>query len=161
MKKKAIFLDRDGVVNKERQDYTWKVEDFEFTDGFFEAMKIFSEMGFLFFVITNQGGIAKGLYSHKDVEILNDLMYNAFKTNNLQLTDVYYCPHHSEIEKCLCRKPDSLLIEKCIANYNIDVKKSYFIGDRQRDVDAGAKVGLNTIKIKANESLLNYIELIK
>ena len=156
---KAIFLDRDGVINKERGEYTWRFSDFEFNSGLFESLKQLD--GFLFIVITNQGGIAKNIYTHSDVKKTNALMIKTFAKNNLNLTDIYYCPHHSDIEKCICRKPNSLMLEKAIARYNIDVKKSYFIGDTQRDIDAGNKVGLNTIKINPNDNLLNYINQIQ
>ncbi len=156
---KAIFLDRDGVVNKERGEYTWRLSDFEFNNGLFEALKKLTN--YLFIVITNQGGIAKGLYTHTDVAKTNALMLKTFADNNLQLTDIYYCPHHTDYGKCLCRKPNSLMLERAIAKYNIDVKKSYFIGDTQRDIDAGKNVGLNTIKIHPNDNLLDYINKIK
>jgi len=156
---KAIFLDRDGVINKERGEYTWRLSDFEFNLGLFEALKKLDN--YLFIVITNQGGIAKNIYAHSDVEKTNTLMIKTFAENNLELTNIYYCPHHTDFGKCLCRKPNSLMLEKAIAKYNIDVKKSYFIGDTQRDIDAGNKVGLNTIKINPNDNLLDYINQIK
>ena len=156
---KAIFLDRDGVINKERGEYTWRLSDFEFNEGLFDALKKIEN--YLFIVITNQGGIAKKIYTHADVEKTNSLMFKTFADNNLELTDIYYCPHHNDYGKCLCRKPNSLMLEKAIARYNIDVKKSYFIGDTQRDIDAGKKVGLNTIKINPNDNLLDYINQIK
>jgi len=156
---KAIFLDRDGVVNKERGEYTWRLSDFEFNLGLFEALKKLDN--YLFIVITNQGGIAKQIYTHSDIEKTNSLMFKTFADNNLKLTDIYYCPHHTNYGNCLCRKPNSLMLEKAIARYNINIKKSYFIGDTQRDIDAGKKVGLNTIKINPNDNLLNYINKIK
>ena len=159
MMKKAIFLDRDGVINRERGEYTWKLEDFEFNKGLFEFLKQLNN--YIFIVITNQGGIAKGIYSHSNVNSINELMYSKFTENNLELTDIFYCPHHSAREKCLCRKPESLMLEKAIARYNIDASTSYFIGDSQRDIDAGEKVGLNTIKIHPNDNLINYINQVK
>lgn len=159
MMKKAIFLDRDGVINRERGEYTWKLEDFEFNKGLFEFLKQLNN--YIFIVITNQGGIAKGIYSHSNVNSINELMYSKFTENNLELTDIFYCPHHSAREKCLCRKPESLMLEKAIARYNIDASNSYFIGDSQRDIDAGEKVGLNTIKIHPNDNLINYINQVK
>ena len=156
---KAIFLDRDGVVNKERGEYTWRLSDFEFNLGLFDALKKLDN--YLFIVITNQGGIAKNIYAHSDVEKTNALMIKTFAENNLNLTNIYYCPHHTDFGKCLCRKPNSLMLEKAITKYNIDVNRSYFIGDTQRDIDAGNKVGLNTIKINPNDNLLDYINQIK
>jgi D-glycero-D-manno-heptose 1,7-bisphosphate phosphatase len=159
--KKAIFLDRDGVINREIGDYTYKQEDFAFNEGLFEALNILQKNDYLLIVITNQGGIAKGIYSHQDFKLLTQSMIETLSENNIDITDVYYCPHHSDIEKCLCRKPNTLMLEKAIAKYKIDIKKSYFIGDSKRDIEAGDKLGLNTIKIKANENLLNILDDIK
>lgn len=155
---KVIFLDRDGVINKERGDYTWRKSDFEFNSGLFEFMQKMQKKGYLFIIITNQGGIARKIYTKSEFLELSDYMISEFKKENITITDLYYCPHHSDIEKCLCRKPEPLMLEKAIAKYNVDVSKSYFIGDSKRDIIAGQKVGLNTIKIEANTSLLDIIK---
>ena len=155
---KVIFLDRDGVINRERGDYTWRISDFEFNDGLFEFMQIMQKRGYLFIVITNQGGIARKVYTNKEFLELTDYMLSEFKKEDITVTDLYYCPHHSNVEKCLCRKPEPLMLEKAIAKYNVDIDNSYFIGDSERDIIAGNKVGLNTIKIEANTSLLDIIK---
>src|ERR1035437_10328277 len=137
---KAIFLDRDGVINQERGHYTFGLDEFILNDGLFEALKAFQDKGFLLIVITNQGGIAKGLYSHKDVAILHNYLIEILAENGIHLTEIYYCPHHPDIGKCLCRKPNSLMLEKSIARFDIDAAKSYFIGDNDRDIIAGKAV---------------------
>ncbi len=158
---KAIFLDRDGVINNDTGHYyIYKPDDFIFNDGIIEGLSILKKNKFLFIVITNQGGIAKKIYTHNDVYKVHKKMQSDFNKNNIKLTDIYYCPHHSDIEKCLCRKPGSLMIEKAIAKYNIDVSKSYFIGDKQTDVEAGRKAGLKSFKIKTNESILPIVKKI-
>lgn len=158
--RKVIFLDRDGVINIERGEYTFNIEDFVFVDGLFSALKKLQQNGFEFIVITNQGGISKGIYTHQDVLQLNHLMHEEFKKNQLQLLDIYYCPHHSDVEKCICRKPDSLLLEKAIAKYNVDIGKSYFIGDSNRDIEAAKKVGVKGIKANKNSDLNVYLNQI-
>ncbi len=158
---KAVFLDRDGVINKERGTYTWRVEDFEFTNGLFSFLKKIQEKKYKLFIITNQGGIAKKIYDFNDVERINNFIFDEFNKQNVHLTDIYYCPHHSDLEKCLCRKPDSLMLEKAIARYKIDKAKSYFIGDNNRDVEAGKKAGLKTIKIYPNQNLNEIYHFIK
>lgn len=160
MNKKIIFLDRDGVINMERGDYTFKIDDFVFVDGLFSALALLKNKGFEFIVITNQGGISKGIYTHQDVQQLNNLMKAAFKSHQLKLLDIFYCPHHNDIEKCICRKPDSLLLEKAIAKYNVDTSKSYFIGDSDRDIEAAKKVGIKGIKVNKNSDLNVYINQI-
>ena len=157
---KVIFLDRDGVINLEPGDYTYKVEEFKINEGFFDALLILKNKGYQFIVITNQGGITKGYYSHNDVKAVHSYLKKLFKKVNIELLDIYYCPHHAVIEKCICRKPDSLLLEKAIARYQVDISKSYFIGDSRRDTLAAEKVGLTAIQIITNTSLTNYINQI-
>lgn len=157
---KIIFLDRDGVINVERGEYTYNVNDFVFVDGLFSALNKLQQHGFEFIVITNQGGIAKGIYTHHHVLQINHLMQEKFKNHQLELLDIYYCPHHSDVEKCICRKPNSLLLEKAIAKYNVDCNNSFFIGDSDRDVEAAKKVGVKGIKVNKNSNLNVYFNQI-
>ncbi len=154
MMNKAIFLDRDGVINIERGTYTYKINDFNFVPGIFESLRIFQKEGFLLIIITNQGGIAKQLFTINDLEKLHNFMLEKLKNEKIHITEVYYCPHYTELGKCICRKPDSQLIEKAMARFNINPKLSYFIGDNDKDVSAGEKAGLNTIKISQNQNIL-------
>jgi D-glycero-D-manno-heptose 1,7-bisphosphate phosphatase len=153
---KAIFLDRDGVINVER-GYTSTLADFKILPDMFEALQMFLKNGYLLIVISNQGGIAKGLYTQADVEVLHSYMIEEFKKNNITLSEIYYCAHHPDIGNCICRKPDSLFVEKALARFNIDVAKSFFIGDKERDVQAAEKGGVKGILIEANSSLKNIL----
>jgi len=157
---KAVFLDRDGVINNGDLYYTYRKEDFIFNNDLFEALRILKQHNFLLIVITNQGGIAKGIYSKTDVDKLHRYMINELKKEQIEINEVYYCPHHDQIEKCICRKPDSGNIEKAIARFNIDRKQSFLIGDGQRDIEAGEKAGLNCFKTKKNESILEICKSI-
>jgi D-glycero-D-manno-heptose 1,7-bisphosphate phosphatase len=157
---KVIFLDRDGVVNEERGEYTWRIEDFRITSGLVCFVRAVQERGFLVIIISNQGGIGRGIYSLEDVEKVHQYLRDELKKENLFLTDIYYCPHHPTTGKCLCRKPASVLLEKAIARYQADVKKSYFIGDSIRDVEAGEKVGLKCIKVTSNDDLCESLPFI-
>ena len=153
---KAIFLDRDGVLlNDEGQYYIHKTDDIKISNGVSDALKRFTDMGFLLIVISNQGGIAKGIYTKQDVDKIHNKLKKQFKIEGIDIKEYYYCPHHSDIEKCLCRKPGSLLIEKALARFNIDPDKSYMIGDNKRDIEAGNQVGISGIKIKPNQNLLD------
>ena len=159
--RKVIFLDRDGVINVERGEYTYKLQDFKMVEGLLEALILLMGRGYEFVVITNQGGISKGIYNHTDVFNVHSIMQQWFKKANIPILAIYYCPHHSFVEKCICRKPDSLMLEKAIAKYSVDVDNSYFIGDSRRDELAGQKIGLNTIRVAANENLINHLNQIK
>ena len=158
--KKVIFLDRDGVINEERGEYTFKKDDFKFVTDIFKAFTVLQNKGFVFIIITNQSGIDKGIYTHKDVDDLHTFMLDEFIKNKIAVLEVYYSPHHPEKGKSISRKPDSLLLEKAIGRFDIDVTKSYFIGDRERDIEAAAKVGLNRILVNSNQSLLSIIDTI-
>ena len=150
MKTKAIFLDRDGVINIERGEYTFLPEDFTLNDGLIERLKRFQEEGFLLIMISNQGGISRGIYTKNHVEVLHENLKKKLAEQDIELTEIYYCPHHSDIENCLCRKPKNIMLEKAVARFNIDVKLSYMIGDSQRDVDAAESFGIKGIKIRPN-----------
>jgi len=160
--RKAVFFDRDGVINNEESHYyIYKEKDFIFNEGITDVMMNLSEKGYLLIIITNQSGISKGVYSHKDVDKVHAKMKSELSKEGISLAEIYYCPHHPDNENCLCRKPKSLLLEKGIARFNIDVEKSYFIGDKDRDIQAGKKAGLKTILVKANGNMTGIINLIK
>ena len=148
---KCIFLDRDGVLNQEMGDYVFKKEDFKIVDGVPEALQKLKDAGYLLIVITNQSGIAKGLYTRKDV--LNCHEFLQKECGNL-IDDIYFCPHHEDFNTAsLLKKPNSLMIEKAMAKYNIDPTKSWMIGDQPRDIEAGKKAGLKTIFISENKKV--------
>ena len=151
---KAAFLDRDGVINKERGDYTFRKEDFIFNPGVFDAMKLLQEAGYLIIVITNQGGISKSLYTKEELEKLNAFLIEECKKNGINITDIFYCPHHDKIENCLCRKPKSLMIEKAIYKYSIDKKSSFMIGDNERDLIAADNAGIKGVKVESNQGII-------
>lgn len=150
--KKAIFLDRDGVINFER-GYTHRLEDFVILPDVMDVLKIWQNQGFLFVIITNQSGIAKDLYTQEDVEKIHAYLMSEFIKNDIVISEIYYCKHHPDVCRCICRKPDSLFVEKGLARFEIDPKLSYFIGDKERDTDAAAKAGVQGILIPSNASL--------
>jgi D-glycero-D-manno-heptose 1,7-bisphosphate phosphatase len=153
---KCVFLDRDGVLNVDCVDYVYKTEDLIIPAGTVEALQKLKSAGYLLIVITNQSGIAKGIYSHNDVNQCHS--YFQEKCGHL-LDDLYYCPHHERFNSAsLTRKPDSMMIEKAMAKYNIDPTQSWMIGDAHRDILAGRKAGVRTVHLtpKPSESLSDY-----
>ncbi|CAG4988236.1 D-glycero-alpha-D-manno-heptose-1,7-bisphosphate 7-phosphatase [Dyadobacter sp. CECT 9275] len=144
-KNKCVFLDRDGVLNEDLGDYLYKLDQLVIPSGVPEALRMLKNEGFLLIVITNQAGIAKGLYGPAEVYAIHEYMQ---RVSGNALDDIYFSPHHPLFSgMSLSRKPDSLLIEKAIAKYNIDPAQSWMIGDRDRDMQAGKKMGLSTIHI--------------
>jgi D-glycero-D-manno-heptose 1,7-bisphosphate phosphatase len=158
--KKAIFLDRDGVINVER-GFTYRLEDFVILPDLIEVLQLFLEKGYLLIIVSNQSGVAKNLYKQTDVEIIHSFLLNEFAKNNITISEVYYCIHHPDVSRCICRKPDSLFIEKGLARFDINASQSYFIGDKERDVEAGEKAGVKGILIEANISLKTILDQIK
>lgn len=155
---KTIFLDRDGVINDNSiAYYIHKKEDFVINEGVYDSLSKFQDKGYQLIIITNQGGIAKKQYSNNDVQNLNEILISKLKQKNIEIKEIYHCPHHSDISKCLCRKPGSLLFEKAIAIYNVDVENSYMIGDSLRDIEAAEKVGVKGIKVEGNKNLFESI----
>jgi len=144
---KALFLDRDGVINVEK-NYLFKIEQFEFIDGVFETVTFFRKHGFKIIVITNQAGIARGLYSEDDFNILTEWMEDIFNLHGCALDAVYYCPHHPAISgSCDCRKPLPGMLLEAREKFDIDMPESILIGDKKTDLLAGesAGVGLNVL----------------
>jgi D-glycero-D-manno-heptose 1,7-bisphosphate phosphatase len=156
---KAIFLDRDGVVNKEIGNYAYQENDFVINNNLGVFLKELKQKDFIFIIISNQGGIGKGLYTKETVDYLHTKVVKELQEFDVEITAFFYCPHHPQTTKCLCRKPNSLLLEKAIAKYKINKTTSYFIGDSQRDVEAAIKAGVQPIKINANDNLMDYINL--
>jgi D-glycero-D-manno-heptose 1,7-bisphosphate phosphatase len=157
---KAIFLDRDGIINKERGEYTYRMEDFLILPDVAEVLSILQRRGFLLIVITNQGGIAKGIYTAEEVRVLHNFMKNELEKFGVHLSAVYFCPHHPDFGNCLCRKPNSSMLERAIARFKIDVSASFLVGDKPSDVEAGERVGIKSYQLVSNSSLRAILDLI-
>jgi len=141
-KQKALFLDRDGTINIEKE-YVFKIRDFEFQPGIFNLIRKYQEEGYLIFIITNQSGIARGLYSENEYLQLTKWMTDEFKKREIRIEKVYYCPHHPDFTgDCDCRKPKPGLLLQAIKTYNIDPAESVLIGDTNRDLEAGKRAGI-------------------
>ena len=142
---KAVFLDRDGVLNKDKVDYVYTVEEFKIFDGVADALSLLKNAGFKLIIITNQSGIAKGVYDEKAVYTCFEYLQS--QTGHL-IDDMYFCPHHPDYDiRCECRKPGSAMIFEAIIKYEIDAAKSFMVGDAQRDITAGNNAGLRSIHV--------------
>lgn len=142
--RKCVFLDRDGVLNVERGDYTFKPEDFILEEGVPEALRLLKENDYLLVVVTNQGGIGKGLFTREQMEAC----HNKLVTSCPECIDaIYYAPSHPTVSASLSRKPDSLMLERAIARFTIDTSQSWLVGDQVRDLEAAIKVGVKPILV--------------
>ena len=143
----AVFFDRDGTLNEE-VGYLWEIERFKWIEGAREAIKFCNEHGILAVVVTNQGGIAKGLYTAREVDNLHKFMQESLSEIGAHIDAFYYCPHHPEgvvkefsIE-CDCRKPKPGLILKACKELKINPAQAILIGDTARDIDAAKAANL-------------------
>lgn len=144
---KAIFLDRDGTINRERQ-YLYKQEDFEWLPGAKEAIRTFGQLGYKVFIVTNQSGIARGYYTEEDVRKLHRWMDEELRRTGAKVDAYYYCPHHPTEgvgrykTDCGCRKPGAGLFWQAVKEYGItDLKGSWAVGDQVRDLEPAEELG--------------------
>lgn len=159
---KAVFLDRDGVINIEK-NYLYKIEDFEFVNGVFESLSHLQNLGYKLFIITNQSGIGRGYYTQKDFDKLTSWMLEKFENKNIEISQVELCPHGPN-DGCTCRKPKTGMIENISKNFDIDFEKSWLIGDKSSDIKCANNAQIrNTIQVKSGhdfdekDSLADYI----
>jgi D-glycero-D-manno-heptose 1,7-bisphosphate phosphatase len=149
MSQKAVFLDRDGVINEDHA-YVHKIEDFHFIDGVFEACKYFCEQGYLIVIVTNQSGIGRGYYTEEQFHQLNSWMCQEFKRQGVKISQVYFCPHHPKqalpeyLINCTCRKPLPGMLNQAIEAFDIDVSQSVMVGDKISDIQAARAAGVKT-----------------
>ncbi|MES2778742.1 MAG: HAD family hydrolase [Bacteroidota bacterium] len=148
---RAVFLDRDGVINLEVGDYIKCFEDFILLPHALTYIAALTQKGIKVFVITNQGGIAKQLYTVAELAKMHEFMHVEVKKAGGKITEAYFCPHHPDYGLCLCRKPGSLMVERAIAKYGINPGASIFIGDKERDVTCAEGAGVKGYLIKQNE----------
>lgn len=159
MKRKSIFLDRDGViVDNSEYYYIWKKEQLTFAEGVIENLKTLNSRGFQLFIVSNQGGIARGIYTKREMEDFHRELISIFQDHQIEIAEVLFCPHHPEIEKCLCRKPSGLMIEKMIAKYSLFKSDCVMIGDSESDMEAAEQAGIRGVRIPSNQNMLSYID---
>lgn len=164
MKHKAIFFDRDGVLNTDK-GYLYKIEDLEWVEGALQALAYAREQGYLVFVVTNQSGIARGYYTVQDMQKLHEYMQKVAQKNGGRIEKIYYCPHLKEgtvaeyAIDCDCRKPKPGLILKACKEYDIDLEASLLIGDKQRDVESAEAAGIKGYLFEQG-SLLDFVKQI-
>jgi len=158
MKEKIIFLDRDGVINKNPQtEYVTSLEKFEFIPGAVEAIERLSAAGYKIFVISNQQGVGKGLYTQKTLDKITQWMVKKIEEKGGQIAGVYYCTHLEE-ENCLCRKPKTGLIEKAMGEVKKDLRETFFIGDTELDIKTGEAAGCKTVLVLSGKAGNSDIE---
>jgi len=172
---KAVFLDRDGVITKEPPYYAHKIDQLELIPKSAEAIRLLNKNGFKVIIISNQSGVARGYYQEKDIQIYNNEMKRQLEEKGARIDAIYYCPHHPEATikeykiDCDCRKPKPGMLRQAEKDLNLDLKRSFLVGDKMSDIEAGYRAGCKTIlvltgqgdgelkKIPEMDIKLNYI----
>jgi len=158
----AIFIDRDGVINKDpggwtKTDYVTNWKDFHFIPGTLQALKILKEKGIKVIVASNQGGVNKGLYTQAELNKVNSHMLKEIEKSGGAVEEVFYCVHRDE-DNCDCRKPKPGMLESAVRKYGIDPKTTYFIGDAPKDISAGKRIGCKAVLVLSGKSSREDIE---
>jgi len=159
-KNKAVFLDRDGVLNKKREDYVKSIKELEIFPNIAEEISKLKMKGFLIIVITNQSVINRQIITIKELEEIHLTIQKFLKKSKTCIDKFYFCPHRPD-ENCDCRKPKPGLILQAINEFSIDASKSWMVGDSKTDIQAGEKAGCKTILLKKNDSFTNILKIIE
>lgn len=149
---KVVFLDRDGVINEE-VGYLHRIKDFKFIPGVMDACRYFQSLGYQLIVVTNQSGIARGLYKEDDFYIINEWMLNEFQKEKINILDVFFCPHGPD-DDCSCRKPKPGLFLNAKEKYGINMGNSWMLGDKEADIEAASNAGISqTILVRSGHKI--------
>ena len=159
-KNKAIFLDRDGVLNKNRDDYVKSTKELEIFSNIGKEILKLKMKGFLIIVITNQSVINREIITITELEEIHSTIQKFLMKSKTSIDKFYFCPHRPD-ENCDCRKPKPGLILQAINEFSIDVSKSWMVGDSKTDIQAGEKAGCKTILLKKNDSFTNILKIIE
>ena len=163
----AIFLDRDDTLTVDADGYTWRLSDFALVDGAGAALALFHQAGLLVFVVTNQGGIGKGLYSHEDMQRFHDRLAQEAVAAGGMITDFAHCPHHPDAidpalrKTCSWRKPSPGMLLALAARWQIDLAASVMVGDRDSDVAAGHAAGCHAYRFEGGNLLPLAIHILE
>ena len=151
---KVVFLDRDGVINRDSPDYIKSWEEFEFLPGSIEAIKLLNLNGFTTIIITNQSAINRNMVSKEGLEYIHALMKKAVKSGGGDIKDIFYCPHTPE-EGCDCRKPEPGLIYRAQEKYKIDLPTSVMVGDSAKDIECARRAGCGLSILVKSDNIAN------
>lgn len=157
---KAILLDRDGIINHDPGDYTKSVEEFHILPTVLDALKQWKSAGYKLILITNQGGIAKGRYGHREVSEIHAVLQSACEAVGAPLDDIFYSPHHPDYGASLSRKPGSLMVEKALAKHRLDPDACWMFGDKVRDIECALGAGVrHGVLVEPNAPLGQWASL--
>ena len=157
MKSKAVFLDRDGVINEKRDDHVKNISEFKIFSGVGDAIKLLRDKGYLVIIITNQSAIGRKIISEKKLDEIHTEFKNYLNQHDTYVDSIYYCPHTPE-ENCSCRKPKPGLLIKATNDFGINLEESYFIGDSESDLNAAKEARCKGILLENDQTLLEIVQ---
>lgn len=157
MKSKAVFLDRDGVINEKRDDHVKNISEFKIFSGVGDAIKLLRDKGYLVIIITNQSAIGRKIISEKKLDEIHTELKNYLNQHDTYVDSIYYCPHTPE-ENCSCRKPKPGLLIKATNDFGINLEESYFIGDSESDLNAAKEARCKGILLENDQTLLEIVQ---
>ena len=157
MKSKAVFLDRDGVINEKRDDHVKNISEFKIFSGVGDAIKLLRDKGYLVIIITNQSAIGRKIISEKKLDEIHTELKNYLNQHDTYVDSFYYCPHTPE-ENCSCRKPKPGLLIKATNDFGINLEESYFIGDSESDLNAAKEARCKGILLENDQTLLEIVQ---
>ncbi len=157
--RKVVFLDRDGVINRDSPEYIKSWSEFEFLPGSLEALRLLHDEGYLIILVTNQSGVARKLFSVQTLDDMHRRMEAAIETAGGKITDIFYCPHLPD-EGCDCRKPETAMIENAVRKHGLDLLSGTLVGDSAKDIICGQRAGVGlTILVRTGNGPAAEIEL--
>ena len=159
----AIFLDRDGVINENRDDYVKSWQEVNFLPDVFDALKLLSLSAYRIILLTNQSVVGRGLLAESDLILIHKKMIKVIHRNGGRIDGIYYCPHHPD-QDCKCRKPKPGLILKAAKKFSINLSQSYLVGDAESDMQTAINAGCNPVLVltgRGREQLVAMSEVIR
>ena len=152
----AVFLDRDGVINRNREDYVKNISEMEILPGVSKAINLLNTANFKVVIISNQSAVSRGLITIEKLLEIHEFLKKELLQNNAKIDGIYFCPHRPD-DSCDCRKPKPTLILKAAKDLGINLSESYMIGDRESDMIAAEKAGVKFIPIETDGNLLKVV----
>lgn len=155
---KLIILDRDGVINEDRDDYVKSADECIPIQGSIDAIVRLNKAGFTVVIATNQAGLAKGKFELEDLEAMHEKITGLVEENGGEISAIFYCPHHPD-ENCKCRKPKPGMLDAIEAEFNTSVESCYFVGDSLRDLQAAVQKGCKPTLVKTGNGVRTLAQL--
>lgn len=148
---KFVVLDRDGTIIEDRK-YVYKIEDLKFLEKAIGGLKKFNDIGYKFIIVTNQAGIARGIFSREQLNIFNRKLIEDLKADGINIEKIYYCPHHPKFTgPCSCRKPEIEMVQRAAKEFKFNPAECIYVGDKDSDTELGKNCGGLTVLIENNQ----------